>query len=62
MSLLWPAFEDGGFSLIVDGSAQVGETEMVIRPVSGVLHRSLGTGGADHSGSECKPVLTQDPG
>ncbi|MGA2529890.1 MAG: pyridoxamine 5'-phosphate oxidase family protein [Acidimicrobiales bacterium] len=62
VSLLWPAFEDGGFSLIVDGSALVDDGQIAIRPISAVLHRSLGTGGADHAGAECRPVLTQDPG
>jgi hypothetical protein len=61
VSLLWPAFEDGGFSLIVDGSAQVDDGQIAIRPVSAVLHRSL-PAGADGAGSECKPVLTEEPG
>lgn len=62
VTLLWPAIEEGGFSLIVDGSALVDDGQIAIRPISAVLHRSLGTGGADHAGAECRPVLTQDPG
>jgi hypothetical protein len=60
VTLLWPAIEAGGFSLIVDGSASVEADEMVIRPVSAVLHRSLATSGGSHGGSECRPVLTAE--
>jgi hypothetical protein len=60
VTLLWPAVEDGGFSLIVDGSASVEADEMVIRPVSAVLHRSLAASGGSPGGSECRPVLTPE--
>jgi hypothetical protein len=57
VTLLWPAIEDGGYSLIVDGSATVEGEEMGIRPVSAVLHRSLAASDGRSAGSECKPVL-----
>jgi len=62
ISLLWPAIEDGGFSLIVDGSASVSDDQIVIRPVSAVLHRSLAAAGGLAAGSECRPVLSTEPG
>ena len=60
VTLLWPAIEDGGFSLIVDGSASVAAEEMVISPTSAVLHRSLAASEASHGGSECRPVLSSE--
>jgi hypothetical protein len=59
---LWPAIEDGGFSLIVDGSASVSDERIVIRPVSAVLHRSLAASADREAGSECRPVLSPEPG
>ncbi len=43
LSLLWPAFEEGGYSLIVDGvGALRGDEqalELVVTPTNAVLHR-----------------------
>ncbi len=46
VSVLWPPFEAGGYSMIVDGDCQVSKgtaaddgDELAIRPVTGVLHR-----------------------
>lgn len=51
--LLWPPFEPGGYSLIVDGEAVVhgsGENaRAIIRPTSGVMHRTA-----------AKPVTDED--
>lgn len=59
VTLLWPATETGGFSLIVDGdAAEAGESAVVITPAKAVLHRAAVA--ADGSGivaSECVPVL-----
>ena len=57
VSLLWPALEEGGFGLIVDGSASVLGERIVIRPLSAVLHRTVGASGAVPEASECSPVL-----
>ena len=62
VTLLWPAIEDGGFSLIVDGSASVSGEQIVIRPASAVLHRSLAASPDRAAGSECKPVLSPQSG
>jgi hypothetical protein len=61
VTLLWPAIEAGGFSLIVDGSAAVVGEQIVIRPESAVLHRSLAASPDHEAGSECRPVLTAGP-
>jgi hypothetical protein len=58
VTLLWPAVEAGGFSLIVDGSATVSGGQIVIRPESAVLHRSFAASPDREAGSECRPVLT----
>jgi len=60
VTLLWPAIEDGGFSLIVDGTANVSAEQIAIRPVSAVLHRSLTSGADGAPGSECRPVLSHE--
>jgi hypothetical protein len=57
VTLLWPAIEAGGFSLIVDGSASVSGGQIVIRPEAAVLHRSFAASPAREAGSECRPVL-----
>jgi hypothetical protein len=41
VTLLWPPYEAGGYSLIVDGSATVdGEGSLRVTPLGGVLHRT----------------------
>ena len=60
VTLLWPAIEHGGFSLIVDGSASVSGEQIVIRPASAVLHRSFGASPEREAGSECRPVLSPE--
>jgi len=57
VTLLWPAVEAGGFSLIVDGSANVSGGQIVVRPESAVLHRSFAASPDREAGSECTPVL-----
>lgn len=43
ISLLWPPFEPGGYSMIVDAEARtvdgIDGLELELRPTSGVLHR-----------------------
>ncbi len=46
VSVLWPPFEADGYSMIVDGDCELssgtaldGGDELVVRPVTGVLHR-----------------------
>ncbi len=41
VSLLWPPYEPGGYSLIVDGAAAVdGDGSLTVTPSGGVLHRT----------------------
>jgi hypothetical protein len=53
--LLWPPFEPGGYSLIVDGEAAVcgagEETRAIIRPTKGVMHRPAARPVSD--GNDC---------
>jgi hypothetical protein len=41
VTLLWPPREAGGMSLLVDGSAEVRDEDVVVTPTSAVLHRSV---------------------
>jgi hypothetical protein len=41
VTLLWPPYEPGGYSLIVDGAAAVNADDSVtVTPLTGVLHRT----------------------
>jgi hypothetical protein len=43
-TLLWPSSGDGPYSLIVDGTADLGPLDLVtVRPERAVLHRVAGT-------------------
>jgi hypothetical protein len=66
VALLWPPFEDGGYSLIVDADAVVApgvegaDDTVVLTPTRAVLHRPApvdknapGTGSAN----DCQPLL-----
>jgi hypothetical protein len=39
VALLWPAYEPGGYSLIVDATASVDGTDVVLTATKAVLHR-----------------------
>lgn len=57
VTLLWPALEDGGFSLIVDGAATVEGEAIAVRPVAAILHRTLAAEGAGPDASECRHIV-----
>ena len=60
ITLLWPASDDDGYSLIVDGRAEVvpaTEDQVRILPDAAVLHRSPARQAEDPPGSECVAVL-----
>lgn len=60
VTLLWPPYEPGGYSLIVDGAAAAAGGRLQITPTKAILHRQAQPGpglGADASGSECIPLL-----
>jgi hypothetical protein len=40
VTLLWPPFEPGGYSLIVDGTAAVTDGVLILTPATAVLHRT----------------------
>ena len=49
VSLLWPPVDAEGFSLIIDGAAEVDGERVSVRPAAAVLHRQR----ADGPGSDC---------
>src|SRR5262245_53680583 len=51
VSLVWPPRDDGGYSLIVDGDATVGDESVTVKPTRAVLHRPAPGGGSD-----CSPI------
>jgi hypothetical protein len=57
VTLLWPPPEPGGYTLIVDASAEVDHERLVLTPTKGVLHRPAAS--PDHAracGSDCRPL------
>jgi hypothetical protein len=59
VALLWPPTEAGGYSLIVDGSADVHDGRMLVEPTKAVLHRPALPGAepaAGACGSDCVPL------
>ena len=63
ISVLWPPFEPGGYSMIVDAVARAVEgadgLELELRPTSGVLHRPAtpaGPVGNPNCSSDCAPL------
>ena len=57
ISLLWPPFEPGGYSLIIDGVAELDtEGRLSFAPSKGVLHRPAPQGAS--SSSDCVPLVS----
>ena len=40
VTFLWPSYEPGGYSLIVDGTATVADGALTLAPATAVLHRT----------------------
>jgi hypothetical protein len=60
VSLLWPPYEPGGYSLIVDGAAELDGERLRVAPSKAVLHRPARAGfepASPSCGSDCKPLL-----
>lgn len=57
VTLVWPPTEDGGYSLIVDGAATVGDGELTVAPVKAILHRPAPDADGKRAGSDCQPVM-----
>lgn len=56
VALVWPPSEEGGYSLIVDGTARFEDDQLSIVPTRAVLHRSAPAPQAkpaDGCGSDC---------
>lgn len=60
VTLVWPPREPGGYTLIVDGVANVAEDAVTIEPRGAVLHRPAtpGTPTASGCGDDCVPLRT----
>jgi hypothetical protein len=60
VTLLFPPREPGGFTLLVDGTAEVADEVAHVTPETAVLHRpaahSDGPAAPDGCGHDCKPV------
>lgn len=52
ISLVWPPFEHGGYSLIVDGRAIPAGDGAAVEPVRAILHRPA----EDGTGHDCVPI------
>src|SRR5690242_9771236 len=59
VSLLYPVRSDGDYSLIVDGTATVTSTALLVTPVKAVLHRPAAAPDPARAGCEadCVPLL-----
>jgi hypothetical protein len=56
VTLVWPPTEVGGYSLIVDGAATVGDGELTIEPTKAILHRPAPGEDGRRAGSDCQDV------
>jgi hypothetical protein len=57
VTLVWPPTEDGGYSLIVDGTATVADASSVqVEPTKAILHRPAVAADGSRTGSDCQPV------
>jgi hypothetical protein len=57
VTLVWPPATDGGYSLIVDGSATVtDDTTVAVRPAKAILHRPAPGPEGSRCGSDCLPI------
>ena len=56
VTLVWPPVEVGGYSLIVDGTATVGDGELTVAPTKAILHRPAPGADGKRVGSDCQDV------
>ena len=52
ITLLWPPFEHGGYSLIVDGRGTLSDSGVSVEPGRAILHRPADDG----TGHDCVPL------
>jgi hypothetical protein len=57
VTLVWPPTTEGGYSLIVDGTASVtDDTTVVVVPAKAILHRPAPGPEGSRCGSDCLPI------
>ncbi len=58
VTLVWPPREPGGYTLIVDGVANIADDVFTVEPTSAVLHRSAtpAVPTASGCGDDCVPL------
>ena len=56
VTLVFPPSTDGGYSLIVDGTARVGDDSITVSPARAVLHRPAPGADGRRAGNDCQPV------
>jgi len=58
VTVVWPPREPGGYSLIVDGRAELTESALSVAPTRAVLHRPAAPGAATTPGCihDCVPL------
>jgi hypothetical protein len=62
VTLVWPPTTDGGYSLIVDGTATVGDEAVTVAPAKAILHRPAPGADGQRVGNDCEPVRLTDDG
>ena len=63
VTLVHPPADRAGYTLIVDGRAEVADDVLLVSPTSAVLHRPATAGGppsATGCGADCRPVEATD--
>lgn len=56
VTLVWPPPTPDGYSLIVDGTATVGDGELMVVPAKAILHRPAPGADGQRIGSDCQTV------
>ena len=56
VTMVWPPTQAGGYSLIVDGTATVGDEAITLSPTKAVLHRPAPGADGTRVGNDCQPV------
>ncbi len=53
VTLVWPPTTDGGYTLLVDGTASVDGTTITVAPTKAILHRPAAGPDGRRAGSDC---------
>jgi hypothetical protein len=56
VAILWPPYEPGGYSLIVDADATVDGTQLSLQPTRAVLHRPAPVAEAGAAANDCRSL------